>query len=198
MRVSSFTNAAAAARGCGQSRVTAASSAPMVRCRVRRSRRSDQAGIAIWFAADGLTALAVKNTSVESSADWVGSVRGNILAWGDSSGCHHCRAVRRSPGTNGHLGHRAGLDGNGLHSECAALRAHALPVHRAVLPGHDPARALSCNGFYLLGLLSMACPRRIHYFGWKNHLVCDRASLGKILITALPFAVRACAAMRNS
>jgi len=33
------------------------------------------------LAADGLTALAVKNTSVESSADWVGSVRSNILAW---------------------------------------------------------------------------------------------------------------------
>jgi hypothetical protein len=33
------------------------------------------------LAADGLTALAVKNTGVEASADWVGSVRSNILAW---------------------------------------------------------------------------------------------------------------------
>ena len=30
--------------------------------------------------------MAVKNTSVESSADWVGSVRGNILAWGIPQG----------------------------------------------------------------------------------------------------------------
>ena len=48
-----------------------------------------------------------------------------------------------------HLG--SALDGDGVRSECAALRPHALPLHRALLSRDDRARA--CPWLYFVGHL---------------------------------------------
>jgi hypothetical protein len=91
------------------------------------------------------------NTGARSTADWVGGARTSILARWVPKGATVAALI-----TPVHvccdLDRRTHLDGDSLHFKRAALRAHALPVHRPLLPrddrAGDPAAAWSLSTFY--------------------------------------------------
>lgn len=100
----------------------------------------------------------------------------------DSPGWHCCGLVCSIAGSNRHLDRCAHLDGNGLHSQCKAVRANPLPLHGSILSRDDSAdvgdRFWHCHGGHLrvVGI-------GLHHPARKQaHLVDDRASLGKILV----------------
>ncbi len=170
--------APAAARRCGRSRVIVACSAPTARFPARRSRPSGRVRRAplpaVTDSRDGkrcrpqLTGLAAE--SAREPARVV-----------DSSGRHSRRPVRARRCSNCCLDHCADLDGNGVRSQCKAVRTHTLSVHRAVLLGHDHSCARAGFGGHFARLERMGCARRRHYPWRQDHLVDDRAGMGKIL-----------------
>lgn len=91
------------------------------------------------------------NTGARSTADRVGGARTSILARWVPKGATVAALI-----TPVHvccdLDRRTHLDGDSLHFKRAALRAHALPVHRPLLPrddrAGDPAAAWSLSTFY--------------------------------------------------
>jgi hypothetical protein len=99
----------------------------------------------------------------------------------DSSGRHSCRPVRARRCSNCYLDHCAQLDGNGVRSQCKAMRTDALSIHRAVLLGHDHSCARAGFRGHFARLERMGCARRRYYPWRQDHLVDDRAGMGKIL-----------------
>src|ERR1700751_5203982 len=74
-----FTNAAAAARSCGQNRAIAVCSVPMAQCRVRRFKPSARVRRARLTAALGEGTVA--NDTIQASRDWLANTRTTALAW---------------------------------------------------------------------------------------------------------------------
>jgi len=58
-----------------------------------------------------------------------------------ADGCGFRRAASPGSSSRGHMGRHVRLDGRSLHPQLPTLRAHALPLHRAVLSGDDRSRA---------------------------------------------------------
>src|SRR5262245_49192627 len=79
MRVSSFTNAAAAALSCDQSRAIAAYSVPMGRCPVRRFKPSVLVRGTQLTAVRGESIMA--HGTIQASRDWLANSRASALAW---------------------------------------------------------------------------------------------------------------------
>ena len=93
-----------------------------------------------------------------------------------------CQPVRARPCSNRYLDCCADLDGNGVHSQCKTVRTHTLSVHRAVLLDHAHSCARAGFGGHFARFVCMDCARRRHYPRRQDHLVGDRASVGKILL----------------
>jgi hypothetical protein len=74
-----FTNAAAAARSCGQNRAIAVCSVPMALCPVRRFKPSARVRRAQLTAAPGEGTVA--NDTIQASRDWLANTRTSALAW---------------------------------------------------------------------------------------------------------------------
>jgi hypothetical protein len=132
--------APAAARRCGRSRVIVACSAPTARSRAHRSRPSGRVRRApLPAVADSCHGKRYRPQLTGLAAESAHEPAGVV----DSSGRHSRWLVRARPCSNCCLDHCADLDGNGVHSQCKAVRTHPLSVHRAVLLGHDhPVLAL--------------------------------------------------------
>jgi hypothetical protein len=93
-----------------------------------------------------------------------------------------CRGAGRCAGSNSHLDRRPRLDGRGMHSQCAALRTDALPVHRAVLSLYDYSGALARAGCRSGRPIWMTGSRSLHYPRQQNDMVGDGARAGKVLV----------------
>jgi hypothetical protein len=168
--------ASAAARRCGRSRVIVASSAPTARSRARRSRPSVRPA-PLPVVADSRHGKRYRPQLTGLAAEPAHEPARVV----DSSGRHSCRPVRARRCSNCYLDHCAQLDGNGVRSQCKAVRTHTLSVHRAVLLGHDHSCARAGIGGHFARLERMGCARRRHYPWRQDHLVDDRAGMGKIL-----------------
>jgi len=100
----------------------------------------------------------------------------------DSSGRHSCRSISPGACSSRDLDIRAHLDGDGVHSECKALRTHPLPLHGTLLSCHDCPRARPCFGHRFRRFLRMACFGCFYSCGKQDHLVGHGAGVGKILV----------------
>jgi hypothetical protein len=102
---------------------------------------------------------------------------------GTSMGRHSCRSVRGHPASNGNLDRCVELDGNGVHSQCQAVRTYPLPLRRPLFFRDD--RAGRWAGLQLrhcrhmgVGLLGRRHSRRI-----CSPVEGERASVGQILFS---------------
>jgi hypothetical protein len=100
----------------------------------------------------------------------------------DSSDRHCRRALRPRTCSDRDLDCRARVDGDGLHSQCKAMRTHSLPLHGAVLSRHDRARAGACFGYRVRRFLWMAYIGCSHSCRKQGHLVGYRASMGEVFL----------------
>jgi hypothetical protein len=132
------------------------------------------------------------NITAQPSADWAGDIRTWGLIWGASSPRRYCRIPCRCASPDGHVDHQSCLDGDGMSSECPAVWTHTLSFHGAILPDHDHSRAHSCFGNRFGRFIRMACAWRGYYFRQQNHLVGDRAGVGKILVDDLAHLLHVC------
>jgi hypothetical protein len=99
-----------------------------------------------------------------------------------SSSRHSCRLGRSAIYSRDRLDCGSHLDGNGVHSECKAMRAHSLSLYRPVLPRDDRSSTLTYFEYRLYRFLWVARIGR-SYSRWKqNHLVGHRTSMGNIFI----------------
>jgi hypothetical protein len=132
------------------------------------------------------------NGIAQPSADWAGNIRQLGIDLGASSRRHYCRLLCRCAPPNGDVGHQSCLDGDGMSSECPAVCTHTLSFHGAILPGHDHSRSHSCFGNRFGRFMRMACAWRRCYFRQQDHLVGDRAGVGKILVDYLAHLLCVC------
>ena len=157
-----------AALGCGPRVGTVACSVPTVPCPVRPCSPKTPLAVAHHDRRPSVPRLAGKH--VEQLASVV-----------DTARCFTCRADCAHPSSRSHLDLGSALDGDGVHSECAPLWPHALPVHRAILSRDD--RACACPWLYVVGHLRVDYVGGDHRRRKQNDLVGDRAGMGQILVS---------------
>jgi hypothetical protein len=93
-----------------------------------------------------------------------------------------CQSVRARPCSNGCLDHRAELDGNGVPSQCKAVRTHPLPLHWPLLSRDDRAGRFAWF-WHGLGLHFRLVASSRCQSPWEHApLVGNRAGLGQILL----------------
>jgi len=102
----------------------------------------------------------------------------------DSTRGHACRVVTPSARSRGRLDGCALLDGRGMHSECATMPSHALPLYRTVLSRDGGAGARSRCRYRVRRDLRVDRVGRPHCCRQQAHLVGDRTCMGQILIAA--------------
>jgi hypothetical protein len=177
--VSFSTPAPAAARRCGRNRVIVACSVPMARFHARRFRPSVRVRRAPLLAtADSRRGKQYRAKPTRLAAKPAHEPARVV----DSLDRRYCRPVRARPCSSGTLDHCAKLDGNGVHSQCKAVRPHPLPLHRPLLSRDDRAgrrprfRPRPRRNLRLAGI------GRRHSVWKRAPLVGDRACLGQIFL----------------
>jgi hypothetical protein len=166
-------------RCCGQSRAIVAYSVRMARFHARRFRPNVQVRrVPLPAVADSrrgrqyrakFTRLAAKPTHKHARVV-------------DSMGRRSCRSVRVCPRSSGYLDYCPELDGNGLHSQCKAVRKDPLPVHRPLLSRDDRAGRRARFRPRIRRHLRLADIGRRNSARKQTPVVGDRACLGQILL----------------
>jgi hypothetical protein len=101
----------------------------------------------------------------------------------DTKGRHHCRSIGPRTGARSSLDRRTPLDGDSVHLELAAMRAHSLPLYGPLLSRHDRATHLAGFRANHCQFLRLACAGRSHCFWRMDYLVGHGTGVGEILVT---------------
>jgi hypothetical protein len=119
------------------------------------------------------------NVKAKAAADWLGSVRTNVMAWWLPTCAMLAGLFVATPaviwiGALAWMGTACILN--------ARLRADALSIYGTVLSRHDSSGVRVWRGHRPVRLLRMACARSRHSSRKQGHLVGDGARMGEVLL----------------